>query len=151
ALLSACGTESAGQEAERWQRQGQLLAWDREGWIVDAVPIVVPASLGADAERERGARVVASGVHDERGRMVATSVALSDGALPDATLAAVTHEGVIASVDPAAWIVDDVTVVLPEGVSLVVAGAEDSAPASLAVPGTAVTVHGFHFGARTVI
>lgn len=147
-LLAACGEESAGQ-AEFWQRQGQLLAWDGDVWIVDAVPIIVPAATSVNGERTLGSQVSAAGSYDERGRMVAHSITLTNGSLPNATLDETTHEGVIDSVSDTGWVVDGVAIVLSDGVGI--SAAEGVDPASLAVAGNVAAVTGYRFGDGTII
>jgi hypothetical protein len=147
-LLAACGHGSSGQ-GETWQRQGQLLAWDRDVWIVDTVPIIVPADLDVDGHRTLGSTVRAAGSYDARGQMVAHSVTLSGGSLPDATLEEIVHEGTITSVRDSNWVVGDMAVVLADGVIVSAAGGID--PASLASVGNVAEVTGFRFGDGTII
>jgi hypothetical protein len=96
-FVAGCGARAAGRAPENgaWQVSGQLQAWDGELWIVDAMPIVVSGQLRANAPPILGGEVTASGIRDDAGRRLATAVSIVAGGTPDATLPAVTLDGVI--------------------------------------------------------
>lgn len=147
-LLAACGTDTAGHN-EAWQRQGQLLAWDRDVWIVDATPIVVPDRLVTNGERVLGSHVDATGSIDSDGRMIAEAISLSPGALPESTLEQVVHEGSITSTAASRWTVGDVEVLLPESVTIT--GNDDVDMDEMDGGGYSATVTGHRFGERVIV
>jgi hypothetical protein len=142
-VLSGCGEDAMGR-GESWQVQGQLLAWDGNVWIVDAVPVVVPSAIELDGERRLGARVNAQGRYDQQGRMIADRVMLREGSLPEPTLEAAAHEGPLVGIEGSTWMVGEARVVVDETTPVVTDDGSDGR--GLATAGSHVVVEGFRFG-----
>jgi hypothetical protein len=147
-LLAGCGEEAAGH-GETWELRGQLLAWDDAVWIIDAVPVVVPEAAEVAGERRLGAQVEAQGRYDALGRRVADRLSLEEGALPEATLASITHAGMIERVTGTTWIVGGMTVVVEPGMPVVTTDGGDGS--ALAQAGNVAQIEGYRFGEAQII
>jgi hypothetical protein len=119
-LLGACGAPADGKagQAERWDIEGPLLAWDDALWIVDRTAIVVPAALGMDDQRTLGALVRASGRYDERGRRITTAITIEQGSSPESTLPPAAASGTIAAIDGDVWTLGETRVIVASGTEL---------------------------------
>ncbi len=114
ALLTACG-RGQGDATSTWSIEGPLQARDASVWIIDTVPIVVPAGIAPSDIPAIGALVAASGDIGSDGQRVARNVSLSGGAQPVSTLPEVSLSGPIESIADRRWVVGGREIVVPTG------------------------------------